>query len=142
MTSLDATGMKPAGLRVDSLRVAYGETTVLPSLCFHVGGGETFVVLGESGCGKTTLLRAVAGLIDCSAQSIRLDDVEISALTPAGRRVVYLDQEPLLFEHLTVVENLAFAMRLQRQPAETIGLAVERLLVELDLVGHAEKREW
>jgi len=129
-------------LDVQGLCVAYGSQQILKSISFQLSVGQTLVVLGESGCGKTTLLRALAGLVEISDGEIWLNQRLVSEASPRERGIIYLDQEPLLFEHLTVAENIAFAMRLKRQPADKIQAAVTEMLDAVDLSEHAHKREW
>jgi putrescine transport system ATP-binding protein len=129
-------------LQVNGLGVTYGSHEILKSVSFHLRAGQTLVVLGESGCGKTTLLRAVAGLAPIFEGDVALNGRVISHLAPRDRGVIYLDQEPLLFEHLTVAENIAFAMRLRRQPEDVIQTSVRQMLDAIDLRDHANKRDW
>lgn len=128
--------------QVTSLNVNYGSETILSDVSFPLQAGQTLVVLGESGCGKTTLLRAIAGLVPIRAGEISLNGRIITGLAPRDRGVIYLDQEPLLFEHLTVTENIAFAMRLQRQSEQLIQSSVEQMLDAIDLRDHAKKKDW
>jgi putrescine transport system ATP-binding protein len=129
-------------LVVTDLAVAYGDQMVLDRLSLCVEAGSTLVVLGESGCGKTTLLRALAGAISIKTGAIIWDDVDLTAVSPQQRGVIYLDQEPLLFEHLTVAENLGFALELRRVPRAEKERSVQQMLLALELQAHAGKREW
>lgn len=129
-------------LDVQGLSAAYGSQQILKSVSFQLSAGQTLVVLGESGCGKTTLLRALAGLVEINNGKIWLNQRLVSDVSPRDRGIIYLDQEPLLFEHLTVAENIAFAMRLKRQPEDMIQTAVREMLDAADLSQHAKKREW
>lgn len=129
-------------LRVNDVNAGFGPVQILRSVSLDVPAGETLVILGESGCGKTTLLRLLAGLLTLREGEIWLDGERISHLAPARRSVIYLDQEPLLFEHLSVRENIGFAMRLRKRPNTEIRTAVDEMLAAIDLTGHADKREW
>lgn len=135
---------RPSGspLMIRDLSVAYGPHEILKSLSLTVAAGETLVILGESGCGKTSLLKAIAGTVTPTRGQIQLAGVDITSLPPAQRGIVYLDQDPLLFEHLTIEENLAFSLRLRREPAERIEAEVTAMLAALDLQAHRHKREW
>lgn len=128
-------------LTIQDLEAGFGSFQVLKQLSIEVPAGETMVVLGESGCGKTTLLKAIAGLTPVSAGEILLDDQRLKRLTPGQRNVIYLDQEPLLFEHLTVAENIGFAMTLRKEPPAAIRSAVVEMMTAIDLKEHAGKRE-
>lgn len=127
---------------VTQLRVHYGKQQILDSVSFKLPPGQTLVVVGESGSGKTTLLKALAGSIPVCHGTVWLGDLEMSQLPQRDRGIVYLDQEPLLFEHLTVRENIGFAMRLRKcNPAE-LRAAVDDMLAAIDMRDHADKREW
>jgi len=129
-------------LRVNDVSAGFGPVQILRSVSVDVPAGETLVILGESGCGKTTLLRLLAGLLTLHEGEIWLDGTRISHLAPARRTVIYLDQEPLLFEHLSVRDNVGFAMRLRKRPTGEINAAVDEILAAIDLTGHAHKQEW
>lgn len=129
----------PPGLTVHSLSVTRGHVTIVEHVSFHVPLGETLVLVGESGCGKTTLLRAIAGLIPPQQGSIQLLGRELTTLPPQRRKVLYLDQEPLLFEHLTVLENAAFALRMQGLSEHAARDTALQVLADVDMLPHIEK---
>lgn len=131
----------PEVLRVQNLSVSYGQHTILQDVSLSSRQGETLVVVGESGCGKTTLLRAIAGLIPVKAGCVQLKGQDVQRLPPQSRGTVYLDQEPLLFEHLTVAENIGFAPRLRGESPEQIEAEVNDLLSAIDLAAHAHKKD-
>lgn len=131
----------PNVLQVQNVSVSYGQHSILGDVTLTVCRGETLVVLGESGCGKTTLLRAIAGLIPVQAGCIQIRGQDIRPLPPQSRGTVYLDQEPLLFEHLSVAENIGFAPRLRGEPPEQIEVQVNDLLSAIDLTTHAHKTD-
>ena len=85
----------------------------LRDITFSVSGGDCLAVLGVSGSGKSSLLRALAGLQRCDAGVIRVNDRDVTALRPERRSVVYLHQEPVLFPHRTVVGNVAFPLQVR-----------------------------
>lgn len=76
--------------------------------------GEFFSLLGPSGCGKTTLLKLVAGLIRADGGEIRMDDFDLTAVPPEDRRFAMVFQKSLLFPHMTVEENVAFGLKMQK----------------------------
>ncbi|MEK0449045.1 MAG: Sulfate/thiosulfate import ATP-binding protein CysA [Verrucomicrobiota bacterium] len=88
----------------------------LDDISFRVNSGAYAVLMGKSGGGKTTILEAICGLRAFESGSIRLDEREISALPPAARMVGYVPQDLALFSHLTVRENLGFALNVRRIP--------------------------
>ncbi|MGF1451144.1 MAG: ABC transporter ATP-binding protein [Opitutales bacterium] len=132
-------GDRPA-LDVTGLCKSFLGQPVLESVSFTLPAGETLAILGESGCGKTTLLRIVGGLLPAEGGRITAGDREISHGTPRERGIVYLGQETLLFEHLDCFENIAFALRLKRLKSAAVHSRVEPLLRATGLVAHARKR--
>ena len=93
--------------------------------------GEYGVLMGRSGCGKTTILEAICGLRSIENGSIRLGDAEVAGLPPAERGVGYVPQDRALFPTMIVREQLAFALVLRKQPqtqiAERVGELAELL---------------
>jgi putrescine transport system ATP-binding protein len=129
-------------LQVSHIAVAFGDAQVLRDVSLAVYSTETLVILGGSGCGKTTLLKVIAGLQAADSGVVHVDEVELLKIPAQQRRVVYLDQEALLFEHLNVFENVAFSLRLRRVPLIQAKQQVEDLLEAIGLSEHAEKRSW
>lgn len=129
-------------LSVTAVAKRYGRAEVLRDVSLDLEAGETLAILGDSGCGKTTLLRILAGLMPATAGDVRLNGRPLAGVAPRERQIVYLDQEPLLFEHLSVRENIGFAPRLKGRAAGEIDAAVGPLLAAIGLEAHAAKREW
>ena len=129
-----------AWLTVRGLAKRYGQTPVFAALDLALDDGQTLVVIGASGCGKTTLLRILAGLERADSGSVHILGHDVSAATPQARGAVYLYQEALLFPHLDVFENIAFGLRLRALPQATVNREVEAMLVALELEGFARRR--
>lgn len=104
----------PTGVSIKNLSVTYGDRVVIKDLSLEVRGGEFLTLLGPSGCGKSTLLRAIAGLIGSSAGSVTVDGRDVTGLPPEARRLGFVFQSYALFLHLTVFDNIAFGLRVQR----------------------------
>jgi putrescine transport system ATP-binding protein len=126
-------------LSVQHLTKAFGSEPVIRDLSFGLADGETLGVLGRSGGGKTTLLKLIAGLLPPDAGTVHLNGRDITHLPPQARRVVYLYQEPLLFPHLTVFENVAFGLRLRKENETTLRQQTDAMLESLGLGGQGRK---
>ncbi|MEO5609153.1 MAG: ABC transporter ATP-binding protein [Ornithinibacter sp.] len=102
------------GLVVSGVSASYGATEVLHGVDLTVESGSTAAILGASGCGKTTLLRVVAGFHSADAGAVRIGDRTVAApgfaMPPEKRGIGYLSQEGSLFPHLTVAGNIAFGL--------------------------------
>jgi ABC-type Fe3+/spermidine/putrescine transport system ATPase subunit len=128
------------GLALHGLRKTYpgaGQAAV-HGLDLTVASGSLTALLGPSGCGKTTTMKLIAGLLSPDAGEVTLDGRSITTLPPERREVTMVFQNPLLFPHLTVAENLAFGLRMRHLPKTEIASRVEAMLarVRLDGLGH------
>ena len=107
----------------------------IDDVSFTIQQGEFFVMLGPSGCGKTTLLRSIAGLETLDAGQILLGSRRIDDLAPHARPVNTVFQSYALFPHLTVSENIAFGLQMERKSKSEIAARVQEML---DLVQLSE----
>jgi ABC-type sulfate/molybdate transport systems ATPase subunit len=126
-------------LEVAALSKSFGSQPVLRAVSLTLPAGEVLAVLGRSGGGKTTLLKIIAGLEVPDAGTLGLNGHDLRPLPPHERQLVYLYQEPLLFPHLTVFENIAFGLRIRKMAKGEVTQQVTQLLDELDLRVHAQK---
>ena len=102
--------------------------TALNDISVNIRENEFFTLLGPSGCGKTTLLRLIAGFEHPTSGSIRLYDEDISDLPPYRRPVNTVFQSYALFPHMTVEQNIAFALEMQEKPRSEIDARVSEML--------------
>ncbi|HET9393480.1 MAG TPA: ABC transporter ATP-binding protein [Candidatus Rubrimentiphilum sp.] len=112
----------------------------LDGVSLSVADGETLVILGPSGAGKTTLLRVIAGLESADAGSIVIDDRDATNLPAERRAVAIVFDQDALFPHLSVAENLAFAMHLQRREKNAIAERVAQTAHGLGITAHLKKK--
>ncbi len=126
-------------LTVSRLSKSFGREKVLEDVSFTLEEGHTLSVLGRSGCGKTTLLKALAGLHELDDGSVHRGGQDITAMPVEKRDIVYLYQEPLLFPHLSVFENVAFGLRLRRVEGVRVEREVNHMLASLDLQDQRDK---
>jgi ABC-type Fe3+/spermidine/putrescine transport system ATPase subunit len=127
-------------IEVQGIHKGFQGEAVLQGVGFRLSSGKTLSVLGKSGCGKTTLLKVLSGLSSPDSGSFYIDGQDMLALPPERRGVVYLSQEPLLFPHLDVFENIAFGLRIHKTPPAELKSRVEEMLARIGLSTHARKR--
>ena len=125
-----ATAMKDADdtvLRVSGATKRFGASVALGGVDLAVGHHEVLALLGASGCGKTTLLRGIAGLTPFESGDVLIRGRSVAALAPAARDIAMVFQDGALFPHLTVTENIAVGLRARDRDRAAIG-EVARLL--------------
>ncbi|MDH5833832.1 ABC transporter ATP-binding protein [Luteimonas kalidii] len=121
-----------ARVQLDNLRKVYDNGHVgVAGASFEVGDGERLVLVGPSGCGKTTLLRMIAGLEAITSGTLHIGERVVNDVAPKDRDIAMVFQSYALYPHMTVAENLSFALRLRGMPApevaERVGTAARML---------------
>ena len=110
------------------------------SLSLDIEDGEFLVLVGPSGCGKSTALRMIAGLESISAGELRIGDRVVNDLEPKDRDIAMVFQSYALYPHLTVRDNIAFALKLQKVPKEEIERRVADAARTLELTENLDRR--
>jgi multiple sugar transport system ATP-binding protein len=129
-----------AQLRLEGIRKSYGDTTILHGIDLAIGDGEFVVFVGPSGCGKSTLLRAICGLEEISAGDIFIDGERVNDVPPAQRGLAMVFQSYALYPHMTVHENMAFALKLAGKNKAQIDAAVQSAAQTLQIVPLLQRR--
>ena len=127
-------------LSVKGLNVSYGKNHILKDINLEIESGEFVSILGKSGCGKTTLIKSIAGLLETDNGDINIFDKNVAGLPPEKRQTVIVFQDLRLFPHMNVEDNIAFAMKLKKMDKSVIKEKVDRLLAQVRLSGY-EKRK-
>lgn len=109
-------------------------------MTLDIRDGEFLVLVGPSGCGKTTALRMVAGLEAISNGTVSIGDKVVNDLTSKDRDIAMVFQNYALYPHLSVADNIAFGLRLRKEPKEKIAKQVEWAAKLLDLVPYLDRR--
>ncbi len=102
--------------------------------------GGAYALLGPSGCGKTTLLNIVSGLVKPSRGTVQFDGVDVTGRTPQQRNIAQVFQFPVIYDTMTVAENLAFPLRNRGVPRERIAKRVDQIAEMLELSGQLNLR--
>src|SRR5262245_16999725 len=129
-----------AAIEVRGLRVGYGRTPVLDGIDLLVQPREFIAVLGASGCGKTTLLRTIAGFQRALAGQIRIFGQDVTDVAPERRGVAMVFQSYALWPHMTVLGNMGYGLRLRGMAREEIRRRVTAMLALLNLRGVEDRR--
>jgi len=117
-----------------------GPVRVIDKLDMNVGDGEFVVFVGPSGCGKSTLLRMIAGIEDISGGTLRIDGQRANELPAAKRGVAMVFQSYALYPHMTVQENMAFALKMAKRPQTEIDAAVKRAAEVLGITSLLQRK--
>ena len=126
-------------IEIDSVTKRFGDFTAVNEVSLHVRAGEFLTLLGPSGCGKTTLLRMLSGLETPDSGTIRIAGEDVTHLPPYRRNVNQVFQSYALFPHLSVRDNIAFGLRMQKTPKDESRRRVAEV-VELVALGGFEDR--
>jgi len=120
--------------------VCYGVHCVLDGVSLNAEGGEFIALLGSSGCGKTTLLRAICGFVTLASGAISVGGRDITRLPPDKRNIAMVFQSYALWPHMTVAQNMAYGLKLRRVSRAEIAARIADLLAMLRLQGLSERR--
>lgn len=122
-------------VEIDGLTKRYGAMTVFEDIRLELKQGEFVTLLGPSGCGKSTLLRCLAGLTAADQGRIRVNGQDITTLAPQQRGIGMVFQNYALFPNMTVVENIAFGLKMQKRPAAETARRVDEVIQLVELTG-------
>jgi ABC-type Fe3+/spermidine/putrescine transport system ATPase subunit len=122
-------------LELVEIRKAYSSTSSVGPVSFSVGHGEFVSLLGPSGCGKTTTLRCIAGFTQPTSGNILVEGKSVLDIPPHRRNMGLVFQNYALFPHLSVLENVAFGLRLRKRPQVEVERSVGEALQLVGLVG-------
>ncbi|HVW88861.1 MAG TPA: sn-glycerol-3-phosphate ABC transporter ATP-binding protein UgpC [Gaiellaceae bacterium] len=130
-----------AGVTFDDVSKTYGDGfRAVANLDLGVEDGEFVVLVGPSGCGKTTALRMIAGLEEISDGQIRIGERVVNNLPPRDRDVAMVFQNYALYPHMTVAENIGFALRMRKVPKQEAHRRIEETARVIGLVDHLNRK--
>ena len=117
----------------------FGETVVLKGVSLDIYDNEFVTLLGPSGCGKTTLLRILGGFIEPSSGEVLFEGEDILRLPPYKRDINTVFQKYALFPHLNVYDNVAFGLKIKKEPKDVIDRKVRRMLKLVNLEDYGKR---
>jgi iron(III) transport system ATP-binding protein len=126
-------------IRAEAVTKSFGKIQALDGIDLQVEPGELFFLLGASGCGKTTLLRCIAGLETPTAGRIFFGEKDVTQMPPHKREAAMVFQSYALWPHLTVAQNIAFGLEERRISKSEIHRRVEEALEVVQLSGFGER---
>ena len=130
-----------AEIVLDDVSKVYADGTIAVSeLNLNIGDGEFMVLVGPSGCGKTTALRMVAGLEHISGGAVRIGERVVNDVPPKERDIAMVFQNYALYPHMTVYDNMAFGLKLQKLPKAEIDERVRQAATILGLEEYLERK--
>ena len=110
-----------AEITIKDINKYFGETHVIKDISLEIKSQSFTVLVGPSGCGKSTMLRMIAGLEDIHSGTISIDDNIVNDLPPKQRNIAMVFQSYALYPHMTVFDNMAFGLKLEKRPKEEIN---------------------
>ena len=129
-----------ATVTLEHVSKQYQDVVAVRDLSIEIADGEFLVLVGPSGCGKTTVLRLIAGLEIPNDGTILIDGRVVNDVAPNARNVAMVFENYALYPHLAVRENLGFALRVRRTPAEEIRRRVSAVAASMELGRLLERR--
>ncbi|MEM7722077.1 MAG: sn-glycerol-3-phosphate ABC transporter ATP-binding protein UgpC [Pseudomonadota bacterium] len=129
-----------ANLKLTDVEKTYGGTVqVLRDINLDIEEGELIVFVGPSGCGKSTLLRMIAGLEKITGGTLEIDDMRVNDLPPSQRGIAMVFQSYALYPHMTVRDNMAFALKIAGDSKEEIDRKVQAAADKLQLTNFLDR---
>jgi multiple sugar transport system ATP-binding protein len=127
-------------IKLNKVRKAFGDAVIIPGADLEIREGEFIVFVGPSGCGKSTLLRLIAGLEDLTSGSIAIDGKDVTDAPPSARGLAMVFQSYALYPHMSVRDNIAFPLKMAKQPQDQIDAAVAKAAAKLNLTDYLDRK--
>lgn len=118
----------------------YDKNVVIDGIDLEIKDKEFIVLVGASGCGKSTILRMIAGLEDISGGEILIGDKKVNNIPPKDRDIAFVFQSYALYPHMTVRENIAFGLKMRKVPKDEIEKKVQEAAKTLDLTDYLDRK--
>ncbi|CCN38482.1 Lactose transport ATP-binding protein lacK [Vibrio nigripulchritudo SO65] len=129
-----------AGIELRSVKKRFGDVEVIPGANLSIKDNEFVVFVGPSGCGKSTLLRLLAGLEDLTDGAIEIDGDRVDHLPPSKRGLAMVFQTYALYPHMTVYQNMSYALKVAKAPKAEIDQKVRQAAEILQLTDYLDRK--
>ena len=129
-----------ADISIENLNKSYGKTQVIRGFSLNIKSQSFTTLVGPSGCGKSTLLRMIAGLESITSGNISIDGRLVNDLSPKERNIAMVFQSYALYPHMTVFDNMAFGLKLEKRPKEEIQDRVQEAAKILQIEQYLQRK--
>ena len=129
-----------SNVTLKGVRKIYDKKVVIDNIDLEIKDKEFIVLVGASGCGKSTILRMIAGLEDITAGEILIGDKKVNNIHPKDRDIAFVFQSYALYPHMTVRENIAFGLKMRKVPKDEIEKKVLEAAKILDLTEYLDRK--
>jgi multiple sugar transport system ATP-binding protein len=127
-------------IELKGVRKSFGAVNIINGVDLKIEDGEFAVFVGPSGCGKSTLLRLIAGLEDLTSGAVQINGLDVSNVGPAQRGLAMVFQSYALYPHMSVRNNIAFALKMAKQPSAMIEQKVQKAAGILNLTEYLDRK--
>ena len=110
-----------SAIKIEKINKYYGDNHIIKDVSLEIKSESFTVLVGPSGCGKSTILRMIAGLEDINSGTIAIDDTVVNDLAPKERNIAMVFQSYALYPHMTVFNNMAFGLKLEKRSKDEIN---------------------
>lgn len=129
-----------SSVTLKNIKKIYDKNVVINDINLEIKDKEFIVLVGASGCGKSTILRMIAGLEEISSGEIFIDDKKVNDIHPKDRDIAFVFQSYALYPHMTVRENIAFGLKMRKVDKKTIDEKVKEAAEILDLTDYLDRK--
>ena len=129
-----------SAITIEKINKYYGDNHIIKDVSLEIKSESFTVLVGPSGCGKSTILRMIAGLEDINSGTIAIDDTVVNDLAPKERNIAMVFQSYALYPHMTVFDNMAFGLKLEKRSKEEINERVHEAAKILQIEDYLERK--
>ena len=129
-----------ADIKIDKINKYFGNVHVIKDVSLEIKSQSFTVLVGPSGCGKSTMLRMIAGLEEINSGTISIDDKEVNNLPPKARNIAMVFQSYALYPHMTVFDNMAFGLKLEKRSNDEINDRVQEAARILQIQDYLKRK--